>query len=202
MDTEPPNAVAHAGPAPHVAARRPAPPDFITFYRASYKDVIKAASSTGATLEQADEATAKAMEEVLRRWGQITDPVAYAKRAAISNFLKDKTRSTDRVRRRMVEQSAHPDLEGDDPGLTVWENREWVLQMLRSLPPRLRDAMALWADGFEPKEIAVVLGRTPEAIRQRLFAARERLRQRHQQELRDSRGPERSASAPTKEVRP
>jgi DNA-directed RNA polymerase specialized sigma24 family protein len=62
--------------------------------------------------------------------------------------------------------------------------------------------MALWVDGFEPKEIAEVLGRTPAAIRQRLFAARERLRQRHQQELRDSRGPERSASAPTKEVRP
>lgn len=86
MDPEPPNAVAQAAPAP-LGGRLPAHPGFIAFFGASYKDVIKAARYMGATLAQADEATAKAMEEVMRRWGQIKDPVAYAnaRRSATSS---------------------------------------------------------------------------------------------------------------------
>jgi DNA-directed RNA polymerase specialized sigma24 family protein len=63
-----------------------------------------------------------------------------------------------------------------------------------------RTVMALVIDGFEPTEIAERLGKTPEAVRQSLRAARTRL-QHHLQEQQASQGAERPASSSTKEAR-
>jgi DNA-directed RNA polymerase specialized sigma24 family protein len=59
----------------------------------------------------------------------------------------------------------------------VWEDQEWVVQVLSSLPAGQRAVMALVVDGFTPAEIAVRLGRSPAAVRQCLMAARRRLRE-------------------------
>jgi RNA polymerase sigma factor (sigma-70 family) len=62
-----------------------------------------------------------------------------------------------------------------DRMLTVWEDRQWVTQLLNGLPPAQREAMALIVDEYSPTEIAQLLGASPEAVRQRLYVARQRL---------------------------
>lgn len=198
MDTD--KGVARAGPAARVRRRAPAPPGYTEFFRGTNRDLRKFAMYVGATRDEAKDAAASALAEVLARWGQIDDPLAYAKRAVVSNFLKDKTRNLERTRRRMVERSAGTATGREDSRLTFWEDREWVMQMLRSLPAGQREVMAFVVDGFKPTEIAALLGKSPEAVRDRLRDARRRLEQRYWQELADSDDPD-AAGSPRKEAR-
>jgi DNA-directed RNA polymerase specialized sigma24 family protein len=62
-----------------------------------------------------------------------------------------------------------------DPGLSRWEDAQWVKQLLNALPPAQRDAMAGVVDDFSPAEIGRLLGKDPAAIRQNLRSARQRL---------------------------
>jgi RNA polymerase sigma-70 factor (ECF subfamily) len=169
------NGSAPASPVPQVDHPNLAD-GFPTFFRSAYRELLKTAMYTGATKHEADEATAAAMREVLRRWGELNDPLAYARRAVVSNFIKENTRNLDRIRRRQVEQHAGTAEGRTDLNLTVWEDREWVLQMLRSLPPGQRAVMAFVVDGFTPTETSTLLGRSPAAIRQSLHDARVRLK--------------------------
>src|SRR5262249_61123587 len=98
------------------------------------------------------------MTEVLQRWDTIRHPRAYARRAAISNLIKNKQRGSQRIQERLIERGDVP-LEHDmDPGLTVWEQREWVTLLLKSLPPAQREVLACMVDMFTRQEIAQLLG--------------------------------------------
>jgi RNA polymerase sigma-70 factor (ECF subfamily) len=169
--------LAQATPTPRVKRCAAPPPGFADFFRAAYRELLKTAMYGGATRHEADEAAAAAMKEVLRRWDELDDPLAYARRAVVSNVIKEKTRNLDRVRRRQVEQSAGTVEGREDPNLTVWEDREWVTQMLRSLARGQREVVAFIVDGFTPTEISALLGRSPAAIRQSLHDARLRLKE-------------------------
>jgi DNA-directed RNA polymerase specialized sigma24 family protein len=48
--------------------------------------------------------------------------------------------------------------------------------MLQSLPEGQRQVMAFMVDSFTPVEISALVGRSPDAIRQPLYAARQRLK--------------------------
>lgn len=170
-------AIARAKPAPEAGQRRAAviPAGFTDFFRAGYRKLMVTVMSVGATPEEADEAAAAAMEEVLLRWDQIDAPLAYGKRAALNSFLKEKERGLHRVRQRLA-QGCEARRDGvADAGLSVWEDEQWVMQILSSLPPAQRDVLALVVDGFTPAEIAVLLGKTAVTVRQNLCAARARL---------------------------
>lgn len=199
MDTD--KGLAQATPTPRVERRSEVLQEFSDFWRVEYRQLLKAAMYAGANRHEADEATAAAMKEVLRRWDELDDRPAYARRAVISNFLKEKTRNLDRVRRRQVEKHAGTAEGREDPGMTVWEDREWVMQMLRSLPPGQRNVMAFIVDGFTPTEIAALLGRSPAAIRQSLHAARQRLTEALQRERAAEQAPLPHLSSARKEGR-
>ena len=66
---------------------------------------------------------------------------------------------------------------GDGCDLNVWEDTEWVTQLLDALPPAQREVMALAYDNFTAAEIAEQLGRNEETIRSNLRHARHRLKQ-------------------------
>jgi RNA polymerase sigma factor (sigma-70 family) len=169
--------LAQATPAPRVVQGPPAPPEFVEFYRAHHRALLRTAMYVGATEPEAEDALAETMKEMLRRWPEVTNPLAYAHRAVVSNFVKDRTRGLGRVRRRMVEQGAGLSQGADDPGLTTAEGIEWVRQLLAPLPPGERAVMALVVDGYTPTEIAERLGRSPQAVRHSLSDARRRLKQ-------------------------
>jgi hypothetical protein len=79
-------------PSPIKLPRRAAPPaGFEEFWRAAYRRLLAAVLCIGATQDETHDAITAAMEEVLRRWGEISEPLAYARRAARTHFFKENT---------------------------------------------------------------------------------------------------------------
>jgi RNA polymerase sigma-70 factor (ECF subfamily) len=168
---------AQVTPSPEPELRPDPPSGFEQFYRTAYREVLKTAMYVGATEQEAADAAAETMEEILRRWEEIGKPLAYARRAVVNNFLKDRTRGPERIRRRLAERGeVTPEAEAGT-GLTQWEDRQWVTQLLEALPMAQRVVMAFIIDGFTPAEVASLLGKNQAAIRQNLRAARQRLAQ-------------------------
>ena len=148
---------------------------FEAFYRENWHRLVRITVYLGAIQDDAEDAAEETMTEVFQRWGDIESPLAFARRAVVSHFLKEKTRGTERVRRRLVERGGRLQEGQQDARLTPWEDRQWVTQLLRSLPPTQRDVMAFIVDEFSPTEVATLFGSNPQAIRQNLLAARRQL---------------------------
>lgn len=76
------------------AMKRQEPPsheqDFEEFYRSSYRPLLRDVIVAGGNPHEAEDALSAAMVEVIQRWDKITNPHAYARRAAISNLIKNK----------------------------------------------------------------------------------------------------------------
>jgi len=155
---------------------------FETFYRQHYRLLMKIAIYLGATKEDAEDAVGETMTEVFQRWVEIDKPLPYARRAVVSHFLKSKERGLRRVRRRLAERGEAVQEGREDAGLTIWEDKQWVTQLLDSLPPAQRNVMAFIIDEFSASEVATLLGKNPPTIRQNLAAARQHLRNALQQE--------------------
>jgi RNA polymerase sigma factor (sigma-70 family) len=152
------------------------------FFRRHYRDVVRTVMYTGADEHQAREATAAAMEDLVRSWSRVDHPLPWIRQAAVHHFLKELTRGPDRVRRRLAERGHGADPAGSGSEPSHGADRRWVTELIGSLPPRQAEVMALTVDGYTPQEIAVTLHRTPTAVRQNLFEARRRLRRLMQRE--------------------
>ena len=148
---------------------------FEEFFRIAYTPLLQNIIFACGNRPEAEDAVSAAMTEVLQRWDSIENPRAYARRAALSNLIKNKQRGLQRIRERLIQRGDVP-LEHDlDPGLLIWEQQEWVTQLLNSLPPAQREVLACMVDMFTPQEIAQLLGKTEAAVRQNLRAARQNL---------------------------
>jgi hypothetical protein len=78
---------------------------FEEFFRASYQLLVgEIVVFAGGNLVEAQDAVADAMTEVLQRWDAIENPRAYARRAAVSNLIKNKQRGLPRIRERLIER--------------------------------------------------------------------------------------------------
>ena len=155
----------------------PAAPDgFEEFFRESFRELVRTAMYAGATRQEGEDAAAKTLMEMLRRWDTCKRSLAYARKAVVHNFIKDKTRGTRRVAQRLIEQGHISHQEGaEDSQLTACEDEEWIVHMLSGLPPAQREVMELIAKGLDRDDIAETLGKTKEAIRRNLCDARVRL---------------------------
>jgi hypothetical protein len=78
--------------------------------------VLRDVIFTGGNLHEAEDALSLAMTEVFQRWDTITNPRAYARRAAISNLIKIKQRGLARIRDRLVEQGDFPPAQDQPAG--------------------------------------------------------------------------------------
>jgi RNA polymerase sigma factor (sigma-70 family) len=160
-------------PAREAETRSRAPEGFEEFFRASFRDLVRTAMYAGATLQEAEDATSKTLMEMLQRWTTTEPSLAYARKAVIHNFVKDKTRGPGRIARRLIERGHVLHQEGtEDSQLTAWEGDEWVAHVLSSLPPAQREVMELIVKGLDRDEMAEALGKTKEVIRRNLCDAR------------------------------
>lgn len=151
------------------------PEGFCDFFRIYYRPLVRDVIFAGGHLAEAEDAVSAAMIEVFRRWDTIENPRAYARQAAIRFAVKSWRHGLPRISERLVAQG-DVRAEGDlDPGLLVWEQREWVTLLLKSLPRAEGEVLACMVDEFRPQEIAQLLGKTEAAVRQNLRAARKRL---------------------------
>ncbi len=143
---------------PAADSRSSAPWGFGEFFRAEFRGLVGTAMIAGATLEEAKDAAAKALAEMFLHWPVPGDPLAYARRAVVHNFIKDKTRGNHRVARRLVERGHVLHQEGfEDSRLTAFEDDEWVADVLSILPPAQRKVMEYIAKGLDRDEIAEAL---------------------------------------------
>jgi len=149
------------------------------FYRTHYSRLLAHAMYIGATKEDAEDAVESAIIAMLPKWGEIQDPYRYARRTVAHEFIKQRSRSRQDSRRMLESGMRASNLDHDlkqQNQLTMWEDRQWVTQVLGSLPPRQRETLAYIIDEFSPSEIALLLGRDPAAVRQNLMDARRRLK--------------------------
>jgi DNA-directed RNA polymerase specialized sigma24 family protein len=92
---------------PGQAAAGAVPPpgdfEFDSFFRGSYKNLVRAVWLAGATREEAEDAVSDAMVYMLRRQHDgkpvSGDLAAYARTAAINYFIRAKGRGADGIRR-------------------------------------------------------------------------------------------------------
>lgn len=146
------------------------------FYRASFRDLVRAAMIAGASLQEAEDAASETLAAIITAWTRSEYTLAYARRAVINNFIKAKVRGPSRVARRLIERGHVPPREGaDDPQLTALEDDQWVSAVLSILPPAQRQVMECIAAGLARDEIPETLGKSKEAVRRNLCDARARL---------------------------
>lgn len=200
--TEPQQDEARDSASPAAEVRPLAPEGFEEFFKASFRELVKTAMIEGATPEEAEDAAIKTLAEMLPSWPIRPNPLAYARKAVVNNFIKDKTRGSRRVVQSLIDQGHVPRQEGaEDDQLTAWEDVQWVASVLSILPPEQRKVMELIARGFDREEIAEELGKSRAAVRRSICDARPRLAEflNPDGELRQP-GPA-TARSPRKEVR-
>jgi RNA polymerase sigma factor (sigma-70 family) len=150
--------------------------EFDAFFLAAYPSLLRCAMAVGATQVQAEEAASQAMLDILRRWSDVVEPMAYARRAVISHFIRAKVNDRRRLDRIVAAGHVAPAV-SEDTDLNVWEEEQWVAQLLATLPAVQRAVMTHLYNGLEHSEIAELLGKTPEAVRKNLQLARAHLRE-------------------------
>ena len=154
---------------------------FEDFFRSRYTELLRVAMYAGASADEADEAAQQTMIEVYRNWLTIREPWRWARRAVVNNYIKVKQRDAERMPRAARGGHVTP-LGADDVGLTVWEDSQWVSWLLGRLPAAQREVMTFIVEGWQPCQVALLLGKTPTAVRQNLKLARDRLRREIERE--------------------
>ncbi|GGM22700.1 hypothetical protein GCM10007977_024840 [Dactylosporangium sucinum] len=167
--------LAQAPPEPRAETLLAEVGDYDDFFDSTYPLLLQVAMASGASPEEADDAAEEVMSYLYRRWGEITQPRAYARRAVLNAVAKAKKRDAERLGRTVAGGHVTPEAD-DGTDLCAWENREWVLQHLNVLPPAQRAVMAGVVDDLSTAELAEALGKTEPTIRKNLQWARERLK--------------------------
>ena len=169
---------AAAGPA--VPAPGPNPrADFEAFWNHHYRYYLTVLMAIGATMEDARDTISDVIVDMLKKntWGRLTtNPKAWVRKAVLHIYYDQQKQQRQRQRREIERHlTLTPEYYVDD-GPNVWEDWQWVEQMLSTLPPTQRTVIELIIAEINAREIADLLGKTPETIRQNLAHARKRLR--------------------------
>jgi len=159
--------------APPAAIPDPPPAEQIEeFFRRYWAGLVRSLLREGADRWEAQDAVAEAIREALRRWSELTHPVAWVRTAARSHWLKQR-RSAGRGDLEVLVADVGELGPGQaDPELDAYELQEWFAGVLAQLPPARREALELSAQGHTPAEIARLVGKTPEAVRTALKLGR------------------------------
>lgn len=176
----------HRAPAGGGAMTTPPPPAtslpasrrnaaFATWFRGNYGNLMADLMRVGANFDEAQEHAAEAATDLFKAWETVEHPRAWARQAAIHYLIKSRERGQQRLKERLI-QTGQVTSAREDRRLTAWEDQEWVMDLLTSLPPAQKEVIACVVDHFSPAEIAKLLGKTPATIRRALADARQRLK--------------------------
>ena len=109
------------------------------------------------------------MTTAWRRWDTITSPKAYVYKVAYQAFIRRAVDVTEQPTAEVPEPTGllpHPD------EAEAWLQTQQIIEVLRALPPRQRQVLALTIDGWSPTQIANLVGINPSAVRSNLMKAR------------------------------
>jgi RNA polymerase sigma-70 factor (ECF subfamily) len=144
--------------------------DFVCFYREHIGRLVAYLIYLGAPAHLAAELAQEAMTTAYRRWREITSPRAYVWTVAYKAFL----------RHALHDDAQQPVAEVPEPTVVLphpeeaeaWLLKQQIIEVLRALPPRQRQVLALTIDDWSPAEIAELLVISPSAARSNLMKAR------------------------------
>jgi RNA polymerase sigma factor (sigma-70 family) len=126
--------------------------------------------AVGALPDVAEEAVAAAFLDLLRNWDTVRNPGAWLRAAAKSHFYKIRN-----IQRRECEldgecsQVADPSAEA---ALSDFENDQWIGQVMQLLTPTAREIFEPILRGSSRAEVAAILRKTQNTVRQGLHSAR------------------------------
>jgi DNA-directed RNA polymerase specialized sigma24 family protein len=150
--------------------------DLEAFLNDHYRYFLVATMAVGASADDAYEAVQAAVADMLEKdmWSRLNrNPKAWVRKAVRHAYYDQQER---RRRNRKIKYLPPPSGGYLDGSPNVWEDWQWVAQMLGTLPPAQREVFELVLAELDAKEIADLLGKTPATIRQNLAHARRRLR--------------------------
>ncbi|MET9414311.1 sigma-70 family RNA polymerase sigma factor [Streptomyces klenkii] len=142
-------------------------PGFAAFFTAEYPRVVHNLMRVGATYEEAEDATQDAMHKLLLKWADCEKPAGWVWKAAWHAYCK----KAERNRRRLVLESRSAQLAGPHPAARPRaepDEHKRVLEILRGLPPRQGQVLALHLDGYSAQEMASLLGVKASTVRSNL----------------------------------
>jgi RNA polymerase sigma factor (sigma-70 family) len=150
--------------------RRPSDEDeFACFYREHITRLITYLVYQGAAAHVAADLAQDTMTTAYRRWPDITSPRAYVYTVAYRAFLRHALEASELP----VSEVPEPTIVLPRPGeAEAWLQEQEIVHVLRALPPRQRQVLALTVDGWTPAEIAEMLGMQAAAVRSNLKKAR------------------------------
>jgi DNA-directed RNA polymerase specialized sigma24 family protein len=151
-----------------------APEGSVAFFQRAGKPRIAHAMWAGATEHEAEEAAAETMKDMLRRWSLIDPTLAYARKAVVHAYIKEKTRGPARTVRRLIEQGQVTE-GADDDQLAVLETEDWLACIFSYLTAAQCAVMECIARGTDQSEVAAELGISKDNARRHLCDARKRL---------------------------
>ncbi|MES5824296.1 sigma-70 family RNA polymerase sigma factor [Streptomyces sp. RG80] len=123
----------------------------------------------GAPVERAVEFVQDTMVKAYRRWQEIKSPASWAYKVAYREFLRHVMRAEEEP----VDEVPDPvALLRRPEAAETWLQEQEIVQVLRELPARQRQVLALTLDGWGPAEIAKLIGIEGAAVRSNLFKAR------------------------------
>lgn len=147
---------------------------FKRFYRAYVSRLIAYLVYQGASVDRAAEFVQDTMIKAYRRWHEIKTPEKWAYTVAYRTFLRHAVR----VEEEPVGEVPEPTALLRCPEATeTWLQEQEIVQVLERLPPRQRQVLALTLDGWNPAEIAKLIGIEGAAVRSNLFKARKSVAQ-------------------------
>ena len=154
------------------AAASPAPRgehEFARFYRDHIGRLAAYLMYQGAAADLAADIAQDAMIAAYPRWAEIKSPRAYTWTVAYRAFIRHAVNDHEQPAGEVPEPTPllpHP---GE---AEAWLQEQHIIRVLRALPPRQRQVLALTIDGWTSAEIAELLGLDPAAVRSNLKKAR------------------------------
>lgn len=146
--------------------------EFSLFYTGQMPSLVAHLIYQGVPVRLAADLAQDAMTEAFRQWDDLDYPRAWIRTVAARTWHK---RRAD-----LDHEVLHSDVPAPMPLLTDAQaetiaQRHSVLLTLNDLPLAQREVMAWTVDGYQPTEIAAILGKPPATIRSLLRQARQRL---------------------------
>jgi RNA polymerase sigma factor (sigma-70 family) len=147
--------------------------EFKAFYTADLPRLVAFLMYLEAPADQARDVAQEAMAQAFQRWESIERPRAWVRTVATRQLIRS-----------MITDNRDTPLDDGDSrwllgtaltDVADWEARHEILRDAKRLPPRQRQVIAWWLDGYSPVEIASELQITPVAVRANLKKARHAL---------------------------
>jgi RNA polymerase sigma-70 factor (ECF subfamily) len=150
--------------------------EFALFYRSDMAKLVGFLIVHGARPAVAADLAQDAMTDAYRQWDTIDVPRAWVRTVASRKWWRRAERDqTEFLQDELPEPS--PLLSAEESAEI--ENRHTFLALVRTLPLSQRQVMAWTYDGYQPTEIAALLGKDPATVRSTLRDARAALQTRY-----------------------